>query len=367
MKKPHIPLPFPPENLRVDSLVELLGRANRAAGGLDLMLRVLPNAELFAAPLLTMEALHSSRIEGSRATLESLMSFQRMNHPPSLSTDDEREVLNYRKALGVGMEVVGSEGLDVSTLCRLHQVLLESVRGREKKPGSLRNGQVWIGLPGRSMDLASYVAPPSEAVPELLEGLFEFAEKASLDPLLQVALFHVQFEMIHPFRDGNGRLGRMLLPLILHRKGALAGPNLYLSGYLNTHREEYFGRLRHVSDEGDWHGWIRFFLEAVLSQALAEIERAEQSQKLYGDLSDSVEKIGRERGISLLGFLFRKPWFTLPELSAETGIPATTARRMIADMVSEGIIEVMVEAAGRRAAVYGFRELLGLLSAPDYG
>jgi Fic family protein len=281
--KPFVPTNLPMEGIRWAELVPMLGKANRALAHYDGVLLGVPNPDVLLSPLTTQEAVLSSKIEGTQATLGEVLRFEAGDAPEKVERrNDIHEILNYRRALRVAENGMKERPFNLNLIKQLHEILLDSVRGKNKTPGRFRTTQNWIGTPGSPIEEAQFVPPD----PMLLHGLMDNWEKyyhyEEKDPLVQLALVHAQFEIIHPFNDGNGRLGRIVIPLFLFEKELLRRPMFYLSSYLDEKRDVYIDHLRALDGSIDsWQRWVVFFLEAVVEQARINSEKAKNIMLLY--------------------------------------------------------------------------------------
>jgi len=300
-----IPYPLPPADppLALDGgLKSLLGAAEEKLRLLDLAGEMVPSIDWFVYAFVRKEAVLSAQIEGTQATLMDLLEVEASGAPPGNA--DVQEVCGYLDALNFGWDELGrDDGLPISMrlLSGIHRRLLRGVRGAHKQPGEVRRSQNWIG--GTRPGTASFVPPPPHRLPELLSE-FErtIHERDDLSPLVRVGLLHVQFETLHPYLDGNGRLGRLLITLLLRHWGLLSQPLLYLSLFLKTHRQEYYRRLAAVRTDGDWEGWLAFFLEGV---AVVADEAVSTARALHGVVSDSRDRLlAREEATVLSVRLF---------------------------------------------------------------
>ena len=293
------------------ALVPAIGRATRALARYDGTLLGLPDPAVLLAPLTTQEAVLSSKIEGTQATLADVLRFEAGEPPASVERrEDIQEILSYRKALRAAEKALRKRRFDLALLRRLHAVLLENVRGRDKAPVEFRRTQVWIGAPGTPIEAARFVPPKPSRVPKLLTNLETYWRGEDLDPLVQLALIHAQFEIIHPFRDGNGRIGRMLIPVFLYEKRLLARPMFYLSQYFDVHRVEYIASLRDLNGKRSWNAWVAFFLKAIAVQAEANAAKAHLILELYERLKTEAIRLTRsEFAVPLLDRLFAQPVF----------------------------------------------------------
>ena len=270
--EPYTPEKLPISNLSWDRFISKIGEANRNLARYDGTLSAMINPGLLLSPLTTQEAVLSSRIEGTQATLEEVMELEAGTEKKSPETEREKdvqEIVNYRKALNVATEEMESRPMNLNLIKKIHSVLLNSVRGQYKRRGEYRNKQNWIGSPAGSMEDAKYVPPAPNQIEELMSNLESYIHGEEKDPLVQLAIVHAQFELIHPFLDGNGRVGRILVPLFLNEKEILHEPMFYLSSYLEKNRGEYYARSENISKEDDWEGWINFFLAKSLTPSAA--------------------------------------------------------------------------------------------------
>src|SRR5680860_393450 len=310
-----------------------------AAGQHGFAARTLPNPRLLSRTLLRREAVLSSRIEGTQASLSDLVLFE-ADAGSAAEHGDVGEVYNYVQALGHVLDAERRLPLSLPLLREAHAILLTGVRGGYATPGEFRRSQNWIGPPGCTLDGATYVPPPPERLWECLDP-FEKQLHADqlLPPLLAIACLHYQFEAIHPFIDGNGRVGRLLVALLLSEWGLLPDPLLDLSAYLEPRRDEYYARLLAASTDGDWQGWLRFFLTAVEQQATDAVARAHRLQELR-DMYRS--QVGTARSSALLGVLvdglFESPGLTIPRAATLLGVTHRTARLNIGKLVEAGML-----------------------------
>lgn len=257
-----VPKPLPPPITYDEQTVQLLSDADRALGRLAGIGQLLPNPHLLIAPYMRREAVLSSRIEGAQASLSDLLYFEAGDKDPPKSADVQ-EVLNYVRAMQFGLSRLEQLPLSLRLLKEIHEILMEGVRGENRNPGEFRESQNWIGPPGCNLNEASFVPPPRTEMLKALDSWEKFLhEDKSVPPLIQCALMHYQFEAIHPFLDGNGRVGRLLITFFLCERGHLPQPLLYLSAFFERYRDEYYRRLLDVSTSGNWIEWIRYFLLA---------------------------------------------------------------------------------------------------------
>ena len=360
---------LPPKNLDWAALAPLLGPASAAVARYDGALKWMPNPDMLLAPLTVQEAVFSSLIEGIRTTLTSVLEYAAEGKLDDESTPqkaDLREVLNYRAALQEGVELLDKLPLSQRLVKQLHGTLMQGVRGRNKAPGQFRKVPVWIGRRGSSIDNATFVPCSADKLPDAMGRWEAFLNSDEPDALVQLAIVHVEFEAIHPFMDGNGRLGRLIMPLFLKEKGLLARPNLYLSGYLEANRPEYYERLLAVSRDSDWTGWCAFFLQGVIAQAEESLAKADAILALYNQRQRWIVEATRSQyAIQALDWFFAHPVFVTSDFIANSGLSARTAERLVKVVQDKGLLQELKQGGGRRASVLLFPELLNLAEGED--
>lgn len=329
-------------------LLSLLIRAHGGVTRLDGALGAIPDPDLFVMMYVRREAVLSSRIEGTRSSIHDLLAAEAGLLAPA-QPEDVREVGNYVRAMRHGLDRLGTLPVSVRLIREVHRVLMEGVRGGNLAPGELRTTQNWIGPPGSTLAGATFVPPPAHAVPEALSDLERFLHRMDDLPLLvRVGLAHVQFEMIHPFLDGNGRVGRLLITLLLCEQGELRQPALYLSWYLNRHRQEYYSRLQGVQERGDWEGWLAFFLRGVAETAEDAAETARRIQAMRdAHRRLVVESFGTSaaNAFLVLEALCRNPIVSVARVRQLTGLTIAPANRLVARLVELGLL---VEITGQK-------------------
>jgi Fic family protein len=365
--KSFVPQSLPIKEIAWEPLIPLIGAANRALARYDGSLYGVPNAAVLLAPLTTQEAVLSSKIEGTVATLSDVLNFDAGEAPTEPSRQlDVFEIINYRQALRDGESAVIERPFNLNLLLSLHSTLLDSVRGANKSRGRFRTTQNWIGRPGCSITRADFVPPAPEDVPGAMSDWEKHYHAEQPDALVQLAVIHAQFEIIHPFNDGNGRLGRMLVPLFLFEKKLLHRPTFYLSAYLEEHREEYINCLRPLGREaGAWNRWIAFFLRALTEEADANGEKARKIMDLYESLKAQVLSLTHSRyAIPLLDSIFERPIFRSSSLERRKGMPSKPMiMNMLGKLKNAGILKVRSEGRGRRAQVLVLPALVTLCEA----
>ncbi len=361
--EPYIPEPLPLKEIDWLEHIPLIGRANAEIARYDGVLKGIVNPEILLSPLTTREAVLSSQIEGTQASLTDVLRYDADAEDSfsSQKVQDIQEILNYRRAMTMAVADLKQRPLCINMIRDIHRILLDSVRGRNREPGELRRIQNYIAPAGTPIERASFVPPPPQMVMDLLSNWEGYLHTQEKDPLVQLAVLKAQFEIIHPFRDGNGRIGRMLVPLILYSKQLLSTPMFYISAYLEYHRDEYYARLQAVSRDGDWDGWITFFLTALVEQAKENNGKAEKILALYNEMKDVVPEITKSHySVQAIDALFSRPLFKGSDFSRMSGIPKDSAHRILNALKSESVIIVIGEGMGRRSTVYAFPRLISV-------
>jgi cell filamentation protein, protein adenylyltransferase len=358
---PFKPDPLPFRGLDHGRLIGLVGKANRALARYDGLLQGIVNPAVLLSPLTTQEAVLSSKIEGTQATLDEVLEHEAGRTYDPEKTRDIQEIVNYRVALVHATEALAHRPLSLGMVKDIHGILMESVRGSRKSPGSFRTEQNWIGPPGTPIEHASYVPPAPIHVTSHLENWEAYLEFEEVDPLVHIAIVHAQFELIHPFEDGNGRIGRLLIPLFLFQKRVLAQPMFYLSAYLEAHRDVYYRCLQGISRKGDWNGWIAFFLEAVVHQAAVNADKVQAIHRLYEEMKVRItENTHSQFAIQALDAIFDRPIFGTSEFVRRSGIGKQTAMLILRRLRRAEILMPLREGSGRRPAILAFPQLVNL-------
>ncbi len=352
-----VPNPLPPEISYNPELTALLSDADRSLGQLAGVGRLLPNPHLLVAPYIRREAVLSSRIEGTQASLSDLFFFEAAPSEPPRAPDI-REVYNYVQALEYGLGRLKSLPLSLRLVREIHERLMEGVRGASATPGEFRRSQNWIGPPGCTLNDATFVPPPVPEEEEAMRAWEKYLYSNPLDPpLVQCALMHYQFEAIHPFLDGNGRVGRLMITFFLCERGHLPQPLLYLSAFFERYRDEYYRRLLAVSQKGDWAGWIAFFLRGVNNQATDALQTAQRILDLQLAYRQRIQ--GRRipgPTLGILDDLFVNPYATITGAQKRHRVNFHTAQAAIELLVETKILR---EITGRkRNRIYCAEELL---------
>lgn len=310
--RPFVPAKLPISDVHWEPLIPLIAKANRSLAYFDGVLQGIANPSLLLSPMTTQEAVLSSRIEGTRATLGDVLKFGAGEEPPQPERKlDIFEIRNYQKALQKGEHELKQKPFNLNLLKTLHSVLLDSIRGRDKARGQFRTIQNWIGSPGTPIEKADFVPPSPTELVAYLDNWEKYYHMERPDAIVQLGVIHAQFEIIHPFLDGNGRVGRMLIPLFLYEKGILSRPLFYLSAYLEKHRDIYVDKLRQLGiKEGAWNEWIAFFLRAVDEQTQLNSEKAQAMIALHRDLKSRVIDLTHSQfAVPLLDAMFETPVF----------------------------------------------------------
>ena len=356
-----VPAPLPPALDYDAELVLALSRADGALSELSGLGRQIPDPHLLIAPYLRQEAVLSSRIEGTVTTLSELLIDQAGGATTERGRDDLREVRNYVTAMEHGLARLSELPLSLRLVREVHEELMRGVRGGTSAPGEFRRLQNWIGPPGSTLVTATYVPPP---VPDMTEalGLWErfLNERDTMPVLVQCALMHEHFEAIHPFLDGNGRVGRLLFTLFLVERERLSQPLLYLSAFIDAHRNDYYDALLRVRTEGDWRGWLLFFLAGVAETS----KRAARQAETLMDLRERYHELLRRapRAVALVDELFRSPYVTTAGAAQALGVSTPTAKRAMDKLLDAKILEDMGERAWRR--VFVAPEIMSALETP---
>lgn len=352
-----IPAPLPPNPpVAFDGEMQaLLSEADRALGRLDGSIQTLPDPDLFVLMYVRKEAVLSSQIEGTQSSLHDLLRAEAQLFDPE-SPRDVEEVSNYVAALKHGLARLDELPVSTRLIREIHERLLKGVRGRSTLPGEIRQSQNWIGPPGSTLRNASFIPPPPHELSRLLSELEAFIHASdSLPALIRIGLTHAQFETIHPFLDGNGRVGRLLITFLLCEQGILQSPVLYLSHYLKANRSEYYQQLQRTRDAGDWESWLRFFLRGVRDVS----REATMTARGIVDMREAhrrkiVEELGRVAGNALKVHesLFAYPMITVNAVATRLGVSFTAANRLIERMVDVGILKEVTGHARNRVFSY---------------
>ena len=357
---------FPPEDqLDWQRLLPLIGPATSALARYDGMLAAIPNPSVLLAPLSTREAVLSSRIEGIQASMSEVLGFEAVRRAESSERDREiHEIINYRRAVRRAQEMLEDLPLSGRVIRAAHETLLSGTRGDIKGPGQYRRIPNWIGPPGCTIDEAKYVPISPEGLDDAMSRWERYIHQGKPDLLVQAANLHAEFEALHPFLDGNGRVGRMLIPLFLWQRGCIHRPMFYISAYFEANRYAYYEKLHAVSRDNDWTDWCMFFLKAVQNQADDNLTRTQGILDLHQKMKHRIDAATRSRhAIRTLDWIFQQPVFSSTNFVAGTGIPAPSAHRILVALQEHRILENISKASGSRPAILAFSELLQIIEA----
>jgi Fic family protein len=362
--EPFTPQALPLTGIPWERLVPRLGRANRSIAYYSGVLHGVPNPDVLLSPLTTQEAVLSSRIEGTQATLGEVLKFEAGEEPQQASRrEDIHEILNYRRALRAAETELRHRPFSLNLLLKLHSILLDGARGANKARGRIRTAQNWIGAPNTPIEQAEFVPPAPGGLQAHLDAWEKYYHREEPDSLVQLAVVHAQFEIIHPFLDGNGRLGRILIPLFLFERQLLHRPMFYLSSWIEENRDEYINLLRNLGRPGEaWAGWIAFFLRGVDEQALQNARKAQAIIALYERLKERVIDLTHSQyAVPLLDQIFKRPIFRTSHINLGVRKPSRPAlANLLRVLREEKILKVIREGAGRRPTTYAFAELINL-------
>jgi Fic family protein len=359
-----VPDPLPPVNLGIDwETANLLSEADRKLSELAGLARNLPNPNLLIDPFIRREAVLSSRIEGTQTTLSDLLLFEVSPNFKEFETD-AKEVSNYVKAMDMGLTRLKDLPLSLRLIRELHAQLMEDVRGTDKTPGEFRRSQNFIGVEGARIEEATYVPPPVPEMKEALSDLEKFLHrKSSFPPLIKQALVHYQFEAIHPFLDGNGRVGRLLLTLSLCSDQIIPYPILYLSDYIEKTRKDYYRLLLSVSQDGNWTGWITYFLRGIAIQSSDALSRSSNLLDLWRNYGQTLKlKKATVHQLKLIDLLFESPVITAGQVARSLKVTPTTAISTIQRLLDTGILDEY-EKGRKRNRVYFAPEIVRIIES----
>lgn len=356
------PNPLPPALEWTEAIAVALANASALVGRLAGEGRRLPNPHILLRPFVRREAVFSSRIEGTQSTLGELLAAE-AGVAVKRSPEDLREVGNYVVALEYGIRRLKALPLSLRLVRELHEKLMTGVRGQHATPGEFRRTQNWIGPPGATLAQATYVPPPPDSILEHLSAWEKFLHDRMLPPLIHIALAHYQFEAIHPFLDGNGRVGRLLITLELCERNILPAPFLYLSAFFDATRNDYYRGLRSISEEGNWSSWLQYFLNGVARQAEDALSRAERANKLLESWRRKLAGDGQAKvAFQLVDLLGANPFLTPRGAQEHLGVAYNTVMRAIGQLQEQGIIKEV--SGARRDRVYCAKKLLQIFEEP---
>ena len=363
MKQPF-DLPLLPVEIDHSAIIKNIGKSRTAVGELSGILSSSKNHYLITAPLLTNEAVLSSKIEGTNATVEDVYAYEAFDSDDIESErgKDIQEIINYRKALNIATKELKKKPISENFIKKIHHVLMNSVRGQNKQRGEFRKTQVHIGKLGAGIEEATYIPPIAMQIPKLFSNWENYIHSDEVpDELVQIAIAHYQFEAIHPFLDGNGRMGRLLIPLMLYEKNLLPTPVLYISGYFDRHREEYYTRLNKVSEKAEGINWIEFFLDALENQAISTKNKLQSMEDLYEKTKGKMIQMNSIYAMELLDILYSKPVITYNSIKNEINASPQTIYNLIDKFCSAKILK---ETPGKkRNKSYIFKDLIKIIKA----
>ena len=356
---------FPPKSLDYGQFVEPLIKATDAVARYDQMLKNMHNSEILLAPLRNQEAVISSRMEGTVSTMDEILKYEADHDAETGNTTNVRseiiETILYRRALWSTQKAM-EDGypLSQSLIKGLHQHLLSFGRGSLKSPGKLKNEQNYLADKLKKKILFIPISP--EKLQEGLDKLFQYIDQSTHPALVKTGITHIEFEALHPFKDGNGRIGRMLITLMLWSSGTISAPHFYISGYLEDNKDLYLDTMRNVSKHEDWESWCSFFLKAVEQQAIRNLSIAENIRALYEEMKIVFsETLSSKWSVNALDFIFTNPVFRNNKFTTNSGIPTASAARFTRVLLEKNLILTLEEASGRRPALYAFEPLMELI------
>jgi Fic family protein len=368
--QPYVPETLPLPELDHRLLLPFVAKANASLARYDGLLQGIPNPAVMLSPITNQEAVLSSKIEGTQATVEEVLEQEAGLVKEGEKYKDIQEIANYRKALFGAREHLHSYPIRLSFVRELHRILMDSVRGQNKTPGEFRKDQNWIGKPSSTIEQATFVPPNPFQLLNYLQAWESYLDYDDIDFLLQTAIVHAQFELLHPFMDGNGRIGRILIPLFLYQKRALSQPMFYMSEYLESNRDEYYQRLKAISAENDWNGWIAFFLKGVMTLAEQNSKRVQQIIALYDEMKRSIQETTHSQyTVHLLDGIFSRLTFRTVDLAQqlhkEFNIHEKTTLDLIRQLKNANILKELRPGGGRRPAVMCFPRLINMAEGRD--
>ncbi|MCH9696737.1 MAG: Fic family protein [Gammaproteobacteria bacterium] len=356
---------FPPQHIEYNKFINQLLAATDALARYDQMLKSMHNSEILLAPMRNQEAVISSRMEGTISTMDEILLYQADHGESDATTDNVRseviETILYQRALRHAQDAMESGyPLSLSLVKGIHKELLSFGRGASKSPGELKKTQNYLADKHRRNIVFIPVRP--EQLQDGLDTLFRYIDTKTHPDLIRTALTHIEFEALHPFEDGNGRIGRMLITLMLWSSGAISAPHFYISSYFEDNKTLYLDTMRNVSENGAWDDWCAFFLTAVHSQAVRNLEIAESISALYEAMKlEFSDLLASKWSVNALDFVFANPVFRNNRFTANSGIPAASAARFTRVLLEKNLLKTVEVAAGRRSAMYSFEPLMELV------
>tara|TARA_B110000503_G_scaffold16209_1_gene23053 strand:+ start:3610 stop:4725 length:1116 start_codon:yes stop_codon:yes gene_type:complete len=356
---------FPPQNLDYGKIVDSLLKATDALARYDQMLKNMHNSEILLAPLRNQEAVISSRMEGTISTMDEILKFEAdsendLEEAKNVRSEVFETILYQRALLNAQRAMRDGYPLSQHLIRTLHQQLLSFGRGAKKSPGQYKTEQNYLVDKIKQKVLFTPISP--EKLNDGLEQLFTYIEESSDPILIKTALMHLEFEALHPFQDGNGRIGRMLITLLLWSSGTISEPHFYVSGYMEEHKNEYIDTMRNVSKNNNWEAWCIFFLNAIEKQAIRNLEIAESIKNLYEDMKPVFsDALSSKWSVNALDYIFTNPIFRNNRFTSKSGIPGPTAARFTRILLDKELLRTLEESSGRRPALYAFEPLLKLV------
>ena len=356
---------FPPINLDYGQFIEQLLMATDAIARYDQMLKNMYNREILLAPLRNQEAVISSRMEGTVSTMDEILKYEADHDTETENYTNVRseiiETILYRRTLWTAQKAI-EDGYPISQsmIKGIHQQLLSFGRGARKSPGEFKNEQNYLA--DKLLKKVLFIPISPEKLQEGLEKLFQYINKSTHPALIKTGITHIEFEALHPFKDGNGRIGRMLITLMLWSSGIISVPHFYISGYFEDNKDLYIDTMRKVSEHGNWEAWCSFFLKAVAQQAIRNLSIAEAIRALYEEMKSVFsEVLSSKWSVSTLDFIFANPVFRNNKFTTRSGIPTASAARFTRILLDKNLIQTLEEASGRRPALYSFEPLMELV------
>jgi Uncharacterized conserved protein len=363
------PQTLPIKDLNWEKLSFYISKANSALSMYNGLLEAIPNPGIFISPITTQEAVLSSRIEGTQASFSDVYQLEAGGGEYSAEKEkDINEIINYRKAVNEATDMLKERAfIHLNMLKKLHEILLSGVRGENKARGEFRKIQNYIGPYGCTLETARFVPPAAEDVEPSLNNWEKYINSDAQEILVQLAVMHAQFEIIHPFIDGNGRMGRILIPIFLFQKEYLKKPVFYLSEYLEANRDTYYNKLRNISDNADWQGWIEFFLKAVEEQSLKNMTKIKNILDLYEKMKKNFADATRSHyAINILDAFFKTPIINATALLEKSGIHnRKTASVLVDKLVNKGYLKMLKKGSGRVPSIFAFVELINITEGKE--
>ena len=355
---------FPLRDIKFERLINPLVQATAALARYDQMLKNMHNSEILLAPLRNQEAVISSRMEGTVSTMDEILRYEADHEGEEGSPNTRSEVIEtilYQRALRAAQHAMqDGQPLSQFLIKAAHQRLLSFGRGAAKSPGRYKNEQNYLA--DRSKKHILFVPIKPELLQDGMDTLFRYLEESSDTPLIKAAISHLEFEALHPFKDGNGRIGRMMITLLLWQSQIITQPHFYISGFFEDNKDEYIDTMRRVSETGDWTSWCVFFLHAIETQAIKNLTVAEKIRDLYEEMKNTFSTaLASKWSMNALDFVFTNPVFRNNRFTNNSGIPQASAHKFVHTLQEKGLLNMIEEASGRRPAMYSFEPLLALV------